>query len=81
MNRELSGTIPRYTGEMNEAMPMPIPLTTLAAINHLTVGARAVPRALAVKIIPASMIILRDESGQSERLRWSRRQRHPPKRN
>ena len=48
-----------YIGEINEAMPMPIPLTILAAINQLTVGARAVPMALAVKMMPASMIILR----------------------
>ena len=48
-----------YIGEINEAMPMAMPLTTLAEINQLTVGARAVPMALTVKIIPARMIILR----------------------
>ena len=43
-----------YIGEINEAMPMAIPLTILAAINQATVGARAVPMALTVKIMPAS---------------------------
>ncbi len=48
-----------YIGEINEAMPMAIPLTILAAINQVTVGAKAVPIALIVKIMAASMIILR----------------------
>ena len=43
-----------YIGEINEAMPMAIPLTILAAINQATVGARAVPMALTVKIMPAN---------------------------
>jgi len=58
--RTLDGTSSAiYIGEINEAMPMAIPLTTLAAINQLAVGARAVPRALTVKMAPANMIILR----------------------
>ena len=38
---------------------MAMPLTILAAINQVTVGARAVPRALTVKMMPARMISLR----------------------
>lgn len=48
-----------YIGEMNEAMPMPTPLATLAAISHPTVGANAVAIALKVKTTPATMIIRR----------------------
>ena len=48
-----------YIGEINEAIPMPIPLATLAPISQPTVGANAVPIALRVKRMPARMIILR----------------------
>ncbi len=48
-----------YIGEMKEARPIPSPLTTLPAINHATVGAKAVPMALAAKIMPAQMSGLR----------------------
>ena len=48
-----------YIGEINEAMPMATPLTVLPTISQLTVGARAVPIALEVKIIPDRIIILR----------------------
>jgi hypothetical protein len=48
-----------YIGEMNEAMPMAMPLTIMAAINQGIVGASAVPRALTVKMMPARMISLR----------------------
>ena len=39
-----------YIGEIKEAMPIASPLTIIPAINQATVGARAVPSALAVKI-------------------------------
>jgi len=48
-----------YMGEINEAMPMAMPLTIRPAINQVTVGAIAVPMALAVKMMPAAMISLR----------------------
>ena len=71
-----------YIGEINEAMPMAIPLTTLAAINQVTVGARAVPRALTVKMMPARMIILRRPKRPVRAPPMtSRQQRHPLKRN
>ncbi len=58
--RTLAGTSSAiYIGEMNEAMPMAMPLTIIPAINQVTVGASAVPRALAVKMMPARMINLR----------------------
>jgi hypothetical protein len=48
-----------YMGEMNDAIPMPIPLATMAPINQPTDGANDVPIALSVKTMPARMIILR----------------------
>jgi hypothetical protein len=48
-----------YIGEINDAIPMATPLKVRPTINQLTVGARAVPIALTVKIIPARMISLR----------------------
>ena len=55
--RTLAGTSSAmYMGEMNEAIPMPIPLATRATISQPTVGANAVPIALKVKTMPARMI-------------------------
>ena len=48
-----------YMGEMNEAMPMPMPLATRAPISQPTAGANAVAIALNVKTAPARMIIQR----------------------
>ncbi len=51
--RALAGTSSAmYVREMNEAMPMAIPLTIPAAMSQATDGASAVPSALAVKMIP-----------------------------
>jgi hypothetical protein len=48
--RTLAGTSSAmYIGEINEAMPMAIPLTIMAAINQATDCAEAVPPALTVK--------------------------------
>ena len=70
-----------YIGEINEAMPMAIPLTILAAINQVIVGARAVPMALTVKIMPASIIILRRPKRSVRAPPIAHPKRRQPKRN
>jgi hypothetical protein len=54
-----NGNSPIYIGEINEAIPIASPLIILPAINQERDGAKAVPMALMVKIMPASIIILR----------------------
>ena len=52
-----------YIGEINEAIPMAIPLTILAAINQIIVDARAVPIAVTVKMMPPLLSFCGARSG------------------